>query len=1361
MRRTNILTLIAFLALAAPAWAIGPDDFIGDTAIYGGETATVKPNVLIIFDTSGSMRESANIQVCEPDYDDDGIIDSKDNCPLVYNPDQKDTDGDGMGDLCDDNTSCPDSDGDGFPNINNEALCGKPQDNCINAANPLQEDSDGDGVGDECDNCIDIANADQKDSDNDGIGDLCDDDSGDIGDYDPSKNYQTNTKYCGERKWDSDKKTWKYDDKCDSDGVYYCKQNDWNNGICSDWQKITGKVKELNDNCPDTPSQPMPYETIEDALRYSPGFYVGNFRFNSDDECKQSDDTRHFATGNWINWYNTTANGTIASIPTLPVEVPLVTATPDLPAAFTSTTTDATTPGFVCTTPADQPTKNQVARTVVQDLVRGTTGVNFGLMIFDTSNEGGALVTQTIGGKSYTSEIKDMTGIHVGTTTNKDALLQIIDGLKAESYTPLAETLFTAKNYLMGEKDAINTSRSYTSPIKASCQQTYVIIITDGMPTRDNNNALRSICGNGDCDKDGKDVSTDSSDYLDDVAKYIHDIDLSAKYAGTQNALTYTIGFGAIAADKEAVKLLEDTAANGGGVPYLASNYQNLAGALSTIIGKILEVNSAFVAPVVPISPESRIDYGERVYLGFFKPVANGDWRGNLKKFGLKDGVVLDKNKALATDVNGKFDPDAVSYWSVNPDGGNVDEGGVGELLAKRDLVNNPRKIYTITGNGTVLNPIKKDLTSADNAVKLDNAKLTTTLLGVATVTDRDKIIRYVTGWDAYDQDLDGNTTEKRPWLLGDILHSKPLIQPYATFPFPAGEETSANKTVIYVGSNDGQLHAFSDATGEELWSFIPPILLPNLQHLGNNIHNYFIDGSPMRFVYDANNDGTIDTAAGDKVIILFGMRRGAGVDNLDPTLNRGAYYALDVSDPAYPALLWELTGKTSGFEELGETWSDPVVRKMRLGGSDRFVAIFGAGYDTNEDLRYGNTQTFPDGMDSFTETTLKADDFGDVASLGTSKQFTPKGRGIYIIELGSRDPGTGKVTFNDKPVKLWGYTEAFASASGTDKANIPTYSFPSSVAAVDSNFDDYIDVIYAGDTGGNLWRFRVADKTTTGKWTGTKIFSANPSDKLISGDDPPNNGRRILYPPSVVLEEKYNGVYFGTGDRAHPLNTGVTDRLYAFFDRGFHDSSYDTTVKTEADLVNVTGDDLQKADMDPPLDDCSVDPTNTSIKCLLERLESPKYSGWFIKLDQNAGEKSLAPVLVDDKKAYYTTFTPNAVSADVDPCLAGNLGLSRLYAVDYLTGEAVYNFDKTNDPENTTNLNKRAGIVKVDDKGNPTPSGEGDIFRRSDRFRLLGSGIASGVVKAGKILIGCGGGLCKEDPPWEMASGQIFWMME
>jgi hypothetical protein len=98
--------------------------------------------------------------VADSDTDNDGVIDCQDNCPQAANPDQADTDGDGIGDACD-----PDIDNDGVANA---------QDNCPTVYNPNQQDSDSDGIGNACDNCPNTANSDQKDTDGDGIGDACD-----------------------------------------------------------------------------------------------------------------------------------------------------------------------------------------------------------------------------------------------------------------------------------------------------------------------------------------------------------------------------------------------------------------------------------------------------------------------------------------------------------------------------------------------------------------------------------------------------------------------------------------------------------------------------------------------------------------------------------------------------------------------------------------------------------------------------------------------------------------------------------------------------------------------------------------------------------------------------------------------------------------------------------------------------------------------------------------------------------------------------------------------------------------------------------------------------------------------------------
>uniref|UniRef100_A0A3Q3AZC8 Thrombospondin-2-like n=1 Tax=Kryptolebias marmoratus TaxID=37003 RepID=A0A3Q3AZC8_KRYMA len=121
---------------------------------------------------------------CDPDDDDDSIMDERDNCPLTFNPRQFDSDGDGVGDRCD---NCPfdsnpqqtdtDDDGEGdacsIDTDGDEKL--NEYDNCPFVYNTDQRDTDLDGVGDQCDNCPLLHNPLQLDSDSDLVGDMCDD----------------------------------------------------------------------------------------------------------------------------------------------------------------------------------------------------------------------------------------------------------------------------------------------------------------------------------------------------------------------------------------------------------------------------------------------------------------------------------------------------------------------------------------------------------------------------------------------------------------------------------------------------------------------------------------------------------------------------------------------------------------------------------------------------------------------------------------------------------------------------------------------------------------------------------------------------------------------------------------------------------------------------------------------------------------------------------------------------------------------------------------------------------------------------------------------------------------------------------
>jgi type IV pilus assembly protein PilY1 len=138
------------------------------------------------------------------------------------------------------------------------------------------------------------------------------------------------------------------------------------------------------------------------------------------------------------------------------------------------------------------------------------------------------------------------------------------------------------------------------------------------------------------------------------------------------------------------------------------------------------------------------------------------------------------------------------------------------------------------------------------------------------------------------------------------------------------------SKSVIYVGADDGMLHAFDDVTGEELWGFIPKELLSRLKELpsGSGL-KYYVDGSPKAYITESQK------------IIIFGLRRGGS-----------HYYALDVTDPNNPRFLWKIGPEAAEYSEMGQSWSTPQIGKVRFGTSSKVVSFIGGGYDENQDKR-------------------------------------------------------------------------------------------------------------------------------------------------------------------------------------------------------------------------------------------------------------------------------------------------------------------------------------------------------------------------------------------------------------------------
>ncbi len=292
-----------------------------------------------------------------------------------------------------------------------------------------------------------------------------------------------------------------------------------------------------------------------------------------------------------------------------------------------------------------------------------------------------------------------------------------------------------------------------------------------------------------------------------------------------------------------------------------------------------------------------------------------------------------------------------------------------GKLLWQRDLSTTHRTIYTTT-DGASLIPFSVG----------DASLISLTSLQASTSTEREQIIRFVHGEDIF-QDLDADLVndfrlrtvsygiDNAVWKLGDIINSTPRIvggiplnrykETYQDSTYSAFTSTSAyrNRGMVLAGGNDGMLHAFklgklelswslqtgtqkarlsnpapSTPLGNEEWAFIPKNAQPYLKYLmdPDYCHLFYTDLSP--YIFDASIEGNpTDTRTVDswRTVVIGGMRSGGACRDISssctdcvktPISNQGfsSYFALDVTDPTNPSLLWEFSNAELGFATTG-----------------------------------------------------------------------------------------------------------------------------------------------------------------------------------------------------------------------------------------------------------------------------------------------------------------------------------------------------------------------------------------------------------------------------------------------------------
>lgn len=712
---------------------------------------------------------------------------------------------------------------------------------------------------------------------------------------------------------------------------------------------------------------------------------------------------------------------------------------------------------------------------------------------------------------------------------NKLALLNKFYNITSSGKTP-ARTAMEAVGIMF---DVDDTSSLAASPILAQgaggeCQQNFNILMSDGYyngpdPTwgtkrpKDSNNtdistALDPSIFDGDASQsvDGGNYADSFSDTLADVAMHYYETDLASGIsnlvptragvdeASHQHLVTYTISFGLTGTlDSKTQKptdagfawtdptiggpqKIDDmwhAAYNSRGKFLFAQSSAELENELNLAISDISERTGTASAVAVN---SAKLSTESVVYLAEFN---TNRWQGNLFAY-----PIIDTNTgALAT----------TPKWDAS------------SKLTLRDLTGKPRNIITFDKSPLVHDGVPFQWANLSAGMKLD---LTTNPAGGV---DLDPVgqarLDYIRGDRS--NEASGYLFRERLSLLGDLINSGPVFvgapsMAWSNFPpFPVGTEAysefksgsaATRQKMVYVGANDGMLHALDDATGDEVFGYIPGLAYSQTVNKGlhyltdpNYIHNYYVDLSP------ALSDVYISSGASTEwhTVLIGGMRAGG----------RGIF-ALNVTNPAAfseanaaSMVLWEFTSDDDA--DLGFTYSRPFIGLTNAG---TWVAIFGNGYN----------------------------------STGTGEAS------LFIVDIAKGVDGSW----------VAGDYIKIPTGAGTI-ANTNGLATP---ALADTDGNGTIDRVYAGDLLGNMWVFDLSS-TNASQWDVAFKSGATPVPLFTTPTNRPITAKPVLashptHPDSSSPSNAPNiMVYFGTGQYLVDADKFSTDpeAFYGVWDKG------------------------------------------------------------------------------------------------------------------------------------------------------------------------------------------------------------------
>lgn len=840
-----------------------------------------------------------------------------------------------------------------------------------------------------------------------------------------------------------------------------------------------------------------------------------------------------------------------------------------------------------------------------------------------------------------------------------------------------------------------------------------------GAGTASNNNAFRDTIGwlfkNG---ADYRDLASNGNPYGIPERKGNQNVTSYFLFKG--NVANTMNSYAGVGGSTKAIEVTEDPKA--------------LIEVLKGIFESFKRQNSTFEAPAVTVNSYSSLTHRDELYYALFAPEQNPNWPGNLKKYKLievpkddNDDGITDWIDTVVGDANADpavaeqselFLPEACSFWTncstpvrdcdgdndidsddVCADGDQIEWGGAAEELTTT------RKVFTdFTGDSNV------DLTDTDNAVHEDNTNITAAMLGIDTTNATD-FSDPPDGVDATDvaaerqrllrigRGVNPNDPTEVTFALGDPIHARPTVIEYDSDVNTSSNTGDAPDLAIAMTDNEGFFHLIKESDGTEYFSYIPEDLLPLLGQINgptqkpldtepggtakgaNRYNTYGLDGSPVVWAHDYNHDGDLldtnadaDLDAEDYVLAFLTQRRGGS-----------SMYALDITNKTSPRLLWKIHGArsydddvspstTSGFDRLGQTWSEPAraVIKVANGDEEKIptpVLIFGGGYD---DIK------------------VNAGDLDNDDGYYTSDGA---GRAIYVVDA---ETGNRRWTIsadNDADLKI------DEMLSG----------IPAKVRVLDIDNDNYVDRIYAVDVIGRVFRIDLDNSGDT-----TTLYSGGMVADLhdpFCPQGPPVGGvaetcqRRFFNAPDVALQigfpiAPYYQIAVGSGYRPFPVSVpGIQNQFYMLFDTNvtnkIHPNGYGTGTYTDggetydqqyhweitasdatSNLVNVTY-----------YPDTSNNATlGDAIFSAEEALLGENKHGWYFNMnifyniaddndpdngttDMSLNEHVLSEAVTLQGLTFFTTYLQD--SNATNECKV-NLGQGRAYVVDSFTGLPV-----------------------------------------------------------------------------------------